>query len=145
MHVIGYLIATAHSAGLALRSNLYVTSCKMCNLGRVDEISGFSWGGFGSIWLYPGAILGIVGAILGLLWKVLGVLGSTLGLRVRGLGFDHHSAYLLEMQKSLSPYACAAKTLDRKTKMSSSIEKAYLVEMHKLLSPYTCAAKSLSR
>ena len=117
----------------------------MCILGRVEAISGFSWGDFGSIRLYPGAILGIVGAILGPLWEVLGVLGSTLGLRVRGLGFDHHNAYLLEMQKSLSPYACAAKTLGRKTKMSSSIEIAYLVEMHKLLSPDACAAKSLSR
>ena len=128
-----------------MRSNLYVTCCKMCSLGRVDAISGIFWVDFGAIRVYPGAILSIVGAILEPLWKVLGVLGSTLGLRVRGLGFEHHSAYLLEMQTSLSPYACAAKTLGRKTKMSSTIEIAYLVEMHKSLSPYACAAKALSR
>ena len=127
-----------------MRSNVYVTCCKMCNLGRVEAISGFFCWDFGAIRVYPGAILGIVGAILEPLWEVLGVLGSTLGLRVRGLGFDHHNAYLLEMQTSLSPYACAAKTLDRKTKMSSSIEIAYLVNMHKSPSPYACAATYVS-
>ena len=47
------------------------------------------------------------------------------------------------MPKSLSPYACAAKTLFRKTEMISSIEITYLVKMQKSLSPYACAAKSL--
>ena len=117
----------------------------MCILGRVEAISGFSWGDFGYIRLYPGAILGIAGPSWGHFGRSWGVLGSSLGLRVRGLGFDHHNAYLLEMQKSLSPDACAAKTLGRKTNMSSSIEIAYLVEMHKSLSPYACAVKSLSR
>ena len=117
----------------------------MCNLGRAEAISGFFWEDFGAIRVYPGAILGIVGAILGQLWEVLGGTWVNLGLRVRGLGFDYHNAYLLEIQTSLSPYACAAKTLGRKTKMSSSIEIGYLVNMHKPLSPYACAAKSLSR
>ena len=62
-----------------MRSNLYVTCCKMCILGRVEAISGFSRGDFGSIRLCPGAILGIIGAILGQLWEVLGVFGSSLG------------------------------------------------------------------
>ena len=48
-----------------------------------------------------------------------------------------------EMPKSLSPSACAAKTLVRKTEMISRIEITYLVNMQKSLSPYACAAKSL--
>ena len=71
----------------------------------------------GVTWVYLGAILGNVGAILWPLWEVFGVLGSTLELKVEGLGFklcglgfDHNNAYLIEMQKSLSTYTCAAKT-----------------------------------
>ena len=48
-----------------------------------------------------------------------------------------------EMLKSLSPYACAAKTFVRTTEVISSIEITYLVKMPKSLSPYACAAKSL--
>ena len=47
------------------------------------------------------------------------------------------------MLKSLSPYACAATTLTRKTDMISSIEIAYLLNMQNSLSPYACAAKPL--
>ena len=64
---------------------MYDTCCKMCILGRVEAISGFSWGDFGSIRLYPGAILGIVGAILGPLWEVLG--GTWVKLAAKGSGF----------------------------------------------------------
>ena len=48
-----------------------------------------------------------------------------------------------ETSTSLSPYACAAKTLVRKTKVASSIEIAYFVKMQKSLLPYACAAKTL--
>ena len=89
----------------------------MCVLGQVDAILGVSCEHFGAIWVYLGA-MGHVGAILGALWEVLEVLGFILGLRVYGLvfrvwglRFDHHNAYLFEMPKSLSTYACAAKTL----------------------------------
>ena len=80
-------------------------------LGNVDAI-------FGVTWTYLGAILGNVRAILGLCGRSWVYLGSTLELRVEGLGFevwglgfDDHNAYLVEMPKSLSTYACAAKTL----------------------------------
>ena len=127
-----------------MRSNLYVTCCKMCILGRVEAISGLSWGDFSIFGCTLEQYWALSGPSWGHFGRSWGVLGSSLGLRVRGLGFDHHNAYLLEMQKSLSPYACAAKTLGRETNMSSSIEIAYLVEMHKSLSPNACAAKSLS-
>ena len=61
------------------------------------------------------------------------------------MGFDDHNAYLVEMQKSLSTYACAAKTVAWKTQMLSSIEISYLMEMRKTLSTYTCAVKTLAR
>ena len=63
--------------------------------------------------------------------------------KVWGLRFGHHNADPLEMQKSLSHYACAAKTPAWKTKMLSSIEIIHFVKMQKSLSPYACAAKSL--
>ena len=58
--------------------------------------------------------------------------------------FDHHNAYPFEMPKSLSPYACAAKTLTRNKMMLSSIEISYLKKMPKSLSPYACAVKTLA-
>ena len=101
-----------------MRCMLYVICCWLCILGQVDAILGVYCEHFGATWIYLVAILGNVGAIFGPLWEVLGALGSTLELRVQGfgfkvwgLGFDHPNTYLIEMQKSLLTYACAAKTL----------------------------------
>ena len=58
--------------------------------------------------------------------------------------FGHHNADPLEMQKSLSHYACAAKTPARKTEMLSSIEITHLAKMQKSLSQYACRAKTLA-
>ena len=96
-----------------------------------------SWGYIGGLWGY-----------LGLPWGHPGLrrshLGTTLGgiwahPRVQVLGFGHHNAYPFEMPKSLSPRACAAKTLARKTMMLSSIEITHLKNMPKSLSPYACS------
>ena len=110
----------------------------MCILGYVNSILGVEWEDFGAIlghvrailatlmpsWEYNGntlglswAILGHLGAILGPSWGHLGapwgswgVLGPTLGFRIYKVKFDHKNAYLFEMPKSLSRYACAVKT-----------------------------------
>ena len=93
-----------------------------------------------------GAPLGPSFAMLEPSWDQLGrsweVLGHTLGFRVLGLGVGRHNAYPFEMQKSLSPYACAAKTLAQKSMMLVSIEITDLKNMLKSLSPYARAAKS---
>ena len=68
-------------------------------------------GAFGATWVDFGAILGYVRAILGPLWEVLGVLGHTLGLGFRNWGLITTAHTPFEMPKSLSTYACAAKTL----------------------------------
>ena len=107
-----------------------------------------SWGCIGRTLGPPGSTLGLSWAMSGPSWDHFGrsweVLGHTLGFRVYGLGFWQLNAYPFEMQKSRSPYACAAKTLAWKTKMFSSIETTYLRNMPSSLSHYTCAANSLS-
>ena len=90
---------------------LYVICCRFDILLAVGATLGEYWQDFGGTWADFGAILGYVGAILGPLWDVLGVFGHTLGLGfwVWGLITTAHTP--LEMLKSLSTYACAAKTL----------------------------------
>ena len=87
-------------------------------IGKVEAIYGLSWKDLGATWVNLGAIWDRVGAIVGLIGKSLGLFGSTLGANVEGLdfggwrlGLDRHNTCFLEMQKSLSTDACAAKTL----------------------------------
>ena len=90
-----------------VRCMLCAICCWMCISCNVDAIFG---GIVGGLLGYLGQCWGHLGATLGPLWGSWGVLGSPLGFRVEGVKFDHQNAYLFEMLKSLSPYACAAKT-----------------------------------
>ena len=60
------------------------------------------------------------------------------------MGFDDHNAYVVEMKKSPSTYACSANTVAWKTQMLSSLDISYLMEMRKTLSAYTCAVTMLA-
>ena len=53
--------------------------------------------------------------------------------------------HLKKMPKPLSPYACAAKTLERHHTSAKRYHNAYPFEMPKSISPYACAAKTLAR
>ena len=140
-----YSIATAHSAGPAIWDEcgmLYAIGCVSCGL-------------LVQLWGNIGRTLGPLGSTLDKYWAMSwqcwdhfgrswGYLGthSGLGFRVWGLITTTHTPF--EMPKSLSTYACAAKTLAWKTKMFSSIEVTYLRNTPNSLSHYTCAAKSSS-
>ena len=91
-------------------------------IGNVEAIWGLSWKAFEATWVKPGAIWDYGGAILGLIGRSWGLFGSTLGANAEGLDFgiwrlrvDRNKtiekACIAEMSKSLSPYACTAKSL----------------------------------
>ena len=90
---------------------------------------GLSWKAFGATWVKLGVMWDFGGAILGLIGRSQGLFGSTLGANVEGLdfgvwrlGLDRHNTCFLEMQKSHSTYACAAKTLTWKADILSHFE-----------------------
>ena len=107
-------------------------------MDQVEAILGISWEDFVAFWDHLEAMFGNLGTILGWSWGLLGMPWGNLAKDAK----RSNKACLIEMQKSLPPYACAAKTLPSKSKTLSSIDITNLVEMPKSLSHYACAAKT---
>ena len=100
---------TEHEGTAEMSKSLLPYACAAKTL-HLEGIVGGHLGHLGQCWGHLGATLGVLGSSWGNFGGLGGVLGSTLGFRVDGVRFYHQNAHLFEMPKSLSPYACAAKT-----------------------------------